>query len=228
MNWIYILGGLLMLAAILAGKKPTVGAGLAVVAEKAQAAGSAVLHAAEGLAEVITAPGAAPGSIKYPDGTVKNGGPSSWRANNPGNITYSEWAWKYAGAFKDSKLQWGKLFFAVFPSEAVGLAALRLLLTSGRYPSDTVYQGMARYLGWMKETKNADGTYTKVVTPPAGSIDDPTAYAAGIAAAVGVGTSTIIGSLDSGQIDKFVAKIRAIEGWDANGPDGHKGTITRA
>jgi len=188
--------------------------------EKAQEGAAYAIRLAEGVAEVVTKPGKEPGSVKYPDGTVKNGGPSSWRANNPGNITYSDWAVKHGGAFPGVKLPWGKLFFAVFPSEAAGLACLRLLLTSGPYAKDTIGNAMGRYLGWMQK----DGT----LKPPPGSVDDPTAYAAGIAAAVGVPTNTVVGSLTPGQIDRFVAKVRAIEGWDAPGPDGKKGTISRA
>lgn len=219
MNWIYIVGGLLILAAIMAGKKPGVAEGLGVVVDKA-GQGVEAIKAAIGMAEVVVAPGSAPGSIKYPDGTVKNGGPSSWRANNPGNITYSDWAVKYAGAFPGVKLPWGKIAFAVFPSEAAGLAALRLLLTSGPYVKDTVGKAMARYLGWVQP----DGT----IKPPPGSVDDPVAYANGIASAVGVSTTTVVGTLTADQLDRFVAKVRAIEGWDAPGPDGKKGTVSQA
>jgi len=212
MSWMLILGALLVAGLIAASKTKQGEAAieLAVIGSK-----DIVTQLAAGLAEVIVAPGKEPGKIKYPDGTVKNGGPASWRANNPGNITYSDEAVRY-GAFPGVKLPWGKISFAVFPNEAAGFAALLKLLKNKWYGPLTIAKAMERYLGWV------DGK------PPAGSVDNPAAYAEGIATAIGKPLSTVVNALSLEELTRMAKKIQAIEGWTAAGPDGKPGTISRA
>ena len=176
----------------------------------------------QGLAEVVPGVNGKPGSIKYPDGTVKNGGPASWRANNPGNITYSEWAVKN-GAFPGAKQGWGAkkadgtwaIYFAVFPSEAAGFACLLALLRTPQYANLSIAKAMERYLGW------TDGK------PPAGSVDNPQAYADALATAVGKPLATVLNTLSGVELEKLAKRIQGIEGWTAAGPDGKPGTVTR-
>jgi hypothetical protein len=126
--------------------------------------------------------------IIYPD-EVRQGGSVAWRGRNPGNIRNGDSYGAYAG----KKLHAGSNgTFAIFPDEATGFAAIKLVLQ--HYGHITVQGAMNKYA-------------------PASDNNDPHSYAATVAKQMGVGTDTYVDTLDDGQLDTFAQAIKQVEGW---------------
>ncbi|WP_079160018.1 peptidoglycan-binding protein [Streptomyces pactum] len=139
------------------------------------------------------------------DEVMRTGGTVAWNNQNPGNIVRSGEAERY-GAYP-GKQNGG---FAVFPDEATGFEAIR------------------RYLA-----RRGDRTISSVMhdyAPAKHGSNDPAAYAQKVAAALGVGTDTTLGSLDDGQLTTLASAIQQIEGWrpgQTHGPGALPGDVAR-
>jgi len=126
--------------------------------------------------------------IIYTD-EVRQGGSVAWRGRNPGNIRNGDSYGAYAG----KKLHAGSNgTFAIFPDEATGFAAIKLVLQ--HYGHITVQAAMNKYA-------------------PASDNNDPKSYAATVAKHMGVTTETYVDTLDDGQLDTFAQAIKQVEGW---------------
>ena len=124
---------------------------------------------------------------------VRFDGSSSWLANNPGNMDYTEHT-KNWGAYEGKGLPWGKHNFAIFQSESVGLAAVRSFLRK--------FQGLR------------DITLMMNMFAPAGDLqNDPNSYAAQVAKRLGVPVTKLVKDLDDAQIAEFALGIQVVEGW---------------
>ena len=140
--------------------------------------------------------------VRYPNGDIKIGfwskgaKSASWLANNPGNITYSDQAWKSLGAFKGVWLPWGNYKFAIFPTEDDGFDAISKLLKSSLYQSGSISQAIGH---WAPATDPDNNT---------------TAYANAVASAVGQPLSTPMSSLTNDDLAKIASKIKQVEGWN--------------
>ncbi|MDT5271231.1 MAG: hypothetical protein QOH49_3417 [Acidobacteriota bacterium] len=123
---------------------------------------------------------------------VRFDGSSSWLANNPGNMdsTANTDSW---GAYEGKKLKWGQHGFAIFPSEDVGLAAVRSFLR--------------------KFQSERDISLMMNLFAPAGDKNDPEGYANKVARALGVPVSTQVKTLSDDQIATFALEIKKAEGW---------------
>ena len=123
---------------------------------------------------------------------VRFDGSSSWLANNPGNMdsTANTDSW---GAYEGKKLKWGQHGFAIFPSEDVGLAAVRSFLR--------------------KFQSERDISLMMNLFAPAGDQNDPEGYANKVAKALGVPVSTQVKTLNDDQIATFALEIKKAEGW---------------
>ena len=122
---------------------------------------------------------------------VRSGGSISWRARNPGNIRQGENYGAVPGVWAHAA---GNGTFAVFPDEQTGMTAITQVLR--HYGHVTVADAMSRYA-------------------PAADRNDPVAYAAGVARAMGVGTDAYVDTLTQEQLDTFALEIRRVEGWRA-------------
>ncbi|MFE9023910.1 peptidoglycan-binding protein [Streptomyces sp. NPDC007808] len=130
---------------------------------------------------------------------MRTSGSASWTNKNPGNIVRSGEAESY-GAYKGKY----NYLFAIFPSEATGLQAVRKFLRHPNRRAKTILEMM------------------KLYAPAGHGSNQPEVYAAQIAGALGVTTDTLMKDLSDGQIDKFADKIKDVEGWKAGqeyGPD---------
>jgi len=124
---------------------------------------------------------------------VRSGGSSAWLANNPGNMDYTENT-KNWGAYEGKGLQWGKHRFAIFPSEAIGLAAVRSFLR--------MYQGLR------------DIRLMMSMFAPAGDVkNDPKGYAARVSDALKLPVTTLVKDMNDDQIATFALAIKDVEGW---------------
>ncbi|MET0646931.1 MAG: DUF4157 domain-containing protein [Pyrinomonadaceae bacterium] len=123
---------------------------------------------------------------------VRFNGSSSWLANNPGNMDYTENTVRW-GAYDGKKLKWGQHGFAIFPSEAQGLHAVRSFLKE--------FAG-ERDIKLMME-----------LFSPASDQNDPDAYAAKVAAKLGVPATTLVKTLNDAQRERFAKVIQEEEGW---------------
>src|SRR5262249_30880181 len=129
---------------------------------------------------------------------VRTGGPSSWLANNPGNMDYTadtvEW-----GAYEGKSLHWGKHRFAIFPDENTGLTAVRKFLRK--------HQGMR------------DLTLMMNLFAPAGDLaNNPTQYSQAVAKALGVPVTKLVKDLTDDQLVTFAKEIQRVEGWPPDPP----------
>src|SRR5262249_54525288 len=120
---------------------------------------------------------------------VRAGGSVSWRARNPGNIRHGAQYGAVPGARAHTPHSGT---FAIFPDERTGMAAITQVLHG--YGHVTVARAMTRY------------------APPEDH-NDPAAYAAAVARAIGVGTDTYVDTLTPEQMDRFAREIRRVEGW---------------
>jgi len=124
---------------------------------------------------------------------VRFDGSSSWLANNPGNMDYTENT-KNWGAYDGKGLKWGQHNFAIFPTEATGLAAVRSYLR--------------------KFQSERDITLMMNMFAPAGDLkNDPNSYAAQVAKKLGVPVTTLVKNLTDPQIADFALGIQEVEGW---------------
>lgn len=130
---------------------------------------------------------------------VRTAGSSTWLANNPGNLDYTEdcVAW---GAYEGKKLPWGDHRFAIFPigktgeEDEVGLAAVRKFLRKNQRERDIRLM-------------------MKMFAPGTDTGNDPDAYAKDVAKALNVPVTTLVKTLSDAQIVTFADKIKEKEGW---------------
>jgi uncharacterized protein (TIGR02594 family) len=129
-------------------------------------------------------------TVVYIDGqgreVVRRGGSRSWRNNNPGNIRKGSFA-ENAGSIGDDTA------FAIFPDEALGLAAVITLLRSEKYTNLSLRDALFKY------------------APP--SENDSEAYVAAVVAKTGIAQGTILRDLPVAKIRAFAGAIKDIEGW---------------
>lgn len=112
----------------------------------------------------------------------------AWRNNNPGNIRYGDYA-KSRGAVGESN------GFAVFPDYDTGSAAQEhLQFESPNYRDLTVSDAISRYA-------------------PAEDHNDPQSYAAQVANALGISTSTPLSALTPEQRQTYLAAQSRVEGY---------------
>jgi len=129
---------------------------------------------------------------------VRTAGSSAWLANNPGNLDYTPEvvAW---GAYDGKTLPWGDHRFAIFSHEKTGLLAVQKFLRA--------HQG-ERDINLMMH----------LYAPAGDRQNEPNKYATQIAAALNVPVTTLVKTLNDGQIEVFANEIQRVEGW-------HPGTI---
>jgi hypothetical protein len=115
---------------------------------------------------------------------VRQGGSCSWRARNPGNIRFGD----SLGAISGKKHKCGSSgSFAIFPTEAAGLAAIPKVLKA--YGHVTVLDAMKKYA-------------------PASDGNDPKAYAKQVAKSMGAKIEDFVDDLSSSQLSKFAASVK--------------------
>ncbi|MBR5154025.1 MAG: hypothetical protein IKW57_04510 [Alphaproteobacteria bacterium] len=124
----------------------------------------------------------------------KTGGYRSWRNNNPGNIRYSEFT-RRVGAIGQAG------GFAVFPSEDIGMYAIKALLRTDSYNKLTVAGAISRY------------------APP--SENNTSAYHRNIEKLTGLSINKRMSELTDAELDAVAKAIKKIEGWKV-------GTTTKA
>lgn len=124
---------------------------------------------------------------------VRSEGSSAWLANNPGNMDYTKDTETW-GAYSDKHLVWGDHRFAIFPSEAQGLFAVRSFLR--------------------KHQRERNISHMMNMFAPAGDLqNDPEGYAGQVAKALGVSVSTLVKNMSDAQIAAFAKAIQVVEGW---------------
>lgn len=128
------------------------------------------------------------GHVIYPD-EVRVRGSIAWRNNNPGNIRNGKFSNAH-GAFKDKSNRG----FAIFPSHAIGFAALIALLKTDSYRPLDVAAAMKKYA-------------------PAEDNNDPVAYAKSVAKMTGLDVERTLGSLSDDDLKRFAKAIQKVEGW---------------
>lgn len=128
------------------------------------------------------------GHVIYPN-EVRGQGSIAWRNNNPGNIRNGKFTNAH-GAFKNKSNRG----FAIFPSHAVGFAALLALLKTDSYRPLNVADAMKRYA-------------------PSEDSNDPVAYARTVSKMTGLDVGKTLGSLTDGELEKFAKAIQKVEGW---------------
>jgi hypothetical protein len=124
---------------------------------------------------------------------VRSEGSSAWLANNPGNMDYTQdtEAW---GAYSGKHLKWGVHRFAIFPTEAQGLFAVRSFLR--------------------KHQRERNISHMMNMFAPAGDLqNNPEGYAGQVAKALGVPVSTLVKTMTDAQIAAFAKAIQVVEGW---------------
>ena len=127
---------------------------------------------------------------------VREGGSAAWRARNPGNIVYSDWAAKNGAV---GKLPWGTrqnpYNFAVWPSDEAGMQAIVKLLQTEPYQKLTIGGAMARW------------------APGADPNNKPTLYAQLVSGPMGVPASYSMRNLTAAQLRQMAEAIKKVEGW---------------
>ena len=124
---------------------------------------------------------------------VLSEGSSAWLANNPGNMDYTEDTEKW-GAYSGKHLMWGVHRFAIFPTEAQGLFAVRSFLR--------------------KHQRERNISHMMNMFAPAGDLqNDPEGYAGQVAKALGVPVTTLVKNMSDAQIAAFAKAIQVVEGW---------------
>jgi len=124
---------------------------------------------------------------------VRVDGSSSWLANNPGNMDYLPIMVKW-GAYEGKSLPWGQHRFAIFPSEEIGLAAVKSFLRE--------FQGERNILLMMQ------------MFAPAGDLaNNPTKYAESVAKKLGVPQNTLVKNMTDKQLETWAGEIQRVEGW---------------
>jgi hypothetical protein len=124
---------------------------------------------------------------------VRVDGSSSWLARNPGNMDYLPIMVKW-GAYEGKSLPWGQHRFAIFPTDDIGLEAVKSFLRE--------FQGERNILLMMK------------MFAPAGDLaNDPEKYAESVAKKLGVAQNTLVKNMTDGQLKDWAAEIKRVEGW---------------
>lgn len=131
------------------------------------------------------------------DAYIKEGGTSSWIANNPGNIMASSEAENYNafnGKYIEYKINGGLHRFAIFPSEEIGFAAIKK---------------------WLQHPKRINSNIQTVISwyAPATDGNDPNSYSSKVAKALNVPITHKIKDLNPEQLDIMATKIKEVEGW---------------
>jgi len=131
-------------------------------------------------------------TVKMDDGKTyrREGGTIAWRYNNPGNLKFGQFA-KQHGALGE-----GAGGHSVFPTKEIGTKAQKELLfrDGGAYYNKSITNAIARY------APSSDG-------------NNPKAYAAYIAAKVGVPVSKVLKDMTDEQKDKMVEAMQIYEGY---------------
>lgn len=135
--------------------------------------------------------------VYYSDDLVLQGqpqmrhGPGSfaWLNNNPGNITQGSHPLDLGQI--PGKVNWHN--FMIFPDFETGFAAIDTLLRTDVYQTSTIFHAFELWA-------------------PAKDGNNPTQYAADVAAAAGVGTDELLSNLDDDQLALVQQKISDIEG----------------
>ena len=127
----------------------------------------------------------------YPSGkrVVRSGGSRAWRNFNPGNLRYTEFTKKVGAIGKAGE-------FAVFPSEEVGMYAVRALLRTNKYAQKTIKGAIAIYAPSFE--------------------NDTTRYQNVIVKRTGLSLDRVMSTLTDAELDSLIYAIRSHEGWDAN------------
>jgi hypothetical protein len=128
---------------------------------------------------------------------VHTGGSSSWLANNPGNMDYTADTVRW-GAYEGKGLKWGIHRFAIFPSERVGLDAIKFFLRKHQTIEKrhrTIYAMMTMW---------APGK-----EPP----NDPETYAKNIGKVLKLPITALVKNMDDSQLEIFAKEIQINEGW---------------
>jgi hypothetical protein len=123
---------------------------------------------------------------------VRFDGSSSWLANNPGNMDYTENTKKW-NCYDGVKLHWGQHNFAVFPDEGTGLTAVERFLR--------MFQG------------ERDIRLMMNLFAPASDSNDPESYAARVAKKMQVPVTTLVKTMSDEQLVIFAEAIQEVEGW---------------
>lgn len=138
----------------------------------------------------VSARAPAPKIVIYKDDTgaehVREGGSRAWRNFNPGNIEKGSFAEAQGSIGADTR-------FAIFPSEAVGLAAVVSLLSSLSYRDLTLEKAINRY------------------APP--SENNTAGYVAFVTKQTGLKKSVVLSTLSSSELESIAQAIKKIEGW---------------
>lgn len=128
---------------------------------------------------------------------VRTGGSSSWLANNPGNMDYTVDTVRW-GAYEGKGLKWGIHRFAIFPTERVGLNAIKYFLRKHQSIEKrhrTIYAMMTMW---------APGK-----EPP----NDPETYAKNIGKVLKLPITALVKDMDDSQLEIFAKEIQINEGW---------------
>jgi hypothetical protein len=133
---------------------------------------------------------------------TKSGGTAAWRNNNPGNITPGKFASSCDGYLGND----GR--FAIFATPEHGLAAMDKLLSTRGYASLSVQGAIHR---WCPQDDGRD---------PMLRGNDPNGYAAQVAGAIGVSTSTPLSILSPEQRRVMTLAMSRKEGWGAGAVSG--------
>jgi uncharacterized protein (TIGR02594 family) len=138
----------------------------------------------------VSARAPAPKIVIYKDDTgaefVREGGSRAWRNFNPGNIEKGSFADEQGSIGADTR-------FAIFPSEAVGLAAVIALLSGPSYRDLTLEKAINRY------------------APP--SENNTAGYVASVAKGTGLKKSVVLSTLARADLEGIAKAIQKIEGW---------------
>jgi hypothetical protein len=128
--------------------------------------------------------------IRWGQPHLRNGlGSFAWLNNNPGNLTGVAGGPDF-GQFPN-KFNWHQ--FLIFPDHNTGFAAIALFLRQGPYPNLSILDAFRKYA-------------------PASDGNSPDQYAADVAAAAGITTSTFVRDLNDDQMLFMQNKIEQIEG----------------
>jgi hypothetical protein len=128
---------------------------------------------------------------------VRTGGSSSWLANNPGNMDYTADTVRW-GAYEGKGLKWGIHRFAIFPTERVGLDAIKFFLRKHQTIEKrhrTIYAMMTMW---------APGK-----EPP----NDPETYAKNIGKVLKLPITALVKDMDDSHLEIFAKEIQINEGW---------------
>lgn len=124
---------------------------------------------------------------------IRVDGSITWRGRNPGAIGNGEPFGAYPGK-KASAMKKGDLIsVAVFPDESTGFEATKKVILG--YAGKTLLQMMKKY------------------APLGHGDNDPAAYAASLAKALGITTSTLVETLTDDQVTSLAEEIKTREGW---------------